>query len=64
MQRPYRGGWFVVVKDQKELWSRAGRGVRENEVGEGRARLDHQGLLSHCTDFIFILNVLESLWRI
>lgn len=64
VQRPYRGGWLVVVKDQKKLWSRAGRGVGEDEVGEGRARLDHQGLLSHCTDFIFILSVLESLWRI
>lgn len=53
MQSSYRGGWLVVVMDQEELWSRAGRGVREDEVGEGRARLDHQGLLSHCTDYFY-----------
>lgn len=64
VQRPFRGSWLAVVKDQEELWSGAGRGVGEDEVGEGRARLDHQGLLSHCTDFMFILNVLESLWRV
>lgn len=63
-QRSYRGSWLVVVKDQEELWSGAGRGVGEDEVREGRVGLDHQGLLSHCMDFMFILHALESLWRV